>query len=168
MLEEQLSQADVTPNDAKGAVPQLEKVREEYSIIVDQLGGLGASLEKDARLSIIKSLSAARTKASQMLPAAFGAPSGVHTSGQPGFTAIQVKLPPINLPIFTGTTADWIKWIWAFNATVDSRDDLTSEAKLQYLASTVSGEALHLVSNAEAMGANYATVMRHLRNRFED
>ncbi len=76
--------------------------------------------------------------------------------------------PPINLPIFTGTTADWIKWIRAFNATVDSCDDLTSEAKLQYLASTVSGEALSLVSNAEAMGANYATVMHHLQNHFED
>ncbi len=88
LLEKQLSQADLTPNDAKGAIPQLEKVREEYFIIVGQFGRLGAPIEKDARLSVIKRFSAARTKASQMLPTSFGAPSGVHTSGQPGFVAI--------------------------------------------------------------------------------
>ncbi len=159
---------DLTSNDAKTAIPQLEKVREEYSNIVGQLGGLGAPIERDARLLVIKCLSAARSKASQMLPSAFGASSGAYTAGQPGFAGMQAKLPPINLSIFTGSTADWIKWIRAFNANVDSRDDLTLEAKLQYSASTVSGEALHLVSNAEAMGANYATVMPHLWNQFED
>ncbi len=168
LLEEQLSQAELTPNEAKCAIPQLEKVRDEYSNIAGLLGGLGAPIDKDARISVIKRLSAARSKASQMVPGAFSASSGAYATSQSGSAGIQAKLPPINLPIFAGTTADWIKWIRAFNATVDSRDDLTSEAKLQYLASTVSGEALRLVSNAEAMGANYATVMRHLRNRFED
>ncbi len=53
-------------------------------------------------------------------------------------------------------------------STIDSREDLTSEAKLQYLAASVSGEALHLVSNLEAAGANYATALRQLRDRYED
>ncbi len=42
------------------------------------------------------------------------------------------------------------------------------DAKLQYLLTSISGDALRLVSESEAMGASYAMVMRQLHDRYED
>ncbi len=98
LLEEQLSQTDLTLQDAKGAIPQLERLQEEYCTIVGLLGGLGAPIEKDTRFSVIKRLSAARSKASQQRPIALSAPSGGHAAGQPVFAGILMKLPPFQSP----------------------------------------------------------------------
>ncbi len=72
--------------------------RENTGGVLHNRRGLGAPIEKDARLSVIKRLSAARSKASQMLPIALSAPSGGCTVGQPGFAGIQTKLSPLQSP----------------------------------------------------------------------
>ncbi len=51
---------------------------------------------------------------------------------------------------------------------MDSRTDLSPEAKLRYLFITLKGEALQTIMNLPPTGASYITALRKLRVRYEN
>ncbi len=163
VIEQQVGRDDLPARDARDMLPQIERIREAYGALLGQFAELGKSEEKEERLSVTRRLAAAQSRALQFCPGAAGAPSGSSDSA-----VVHAKLSPINLPTFSGETEDLLKWYRAFSTTIDSRDDLTSEAKLQYLINSVSGEALYLVNQVESTGASYVTAMKRLRERYED
>jgi hypothetical protein len=60
-------------------------------------------------------------------------------------TEQHVKLPMLELPKFDGTLTGWTPFFDAFEAAVDSRDELTDVQKFVYLKSCLQGDALTLV-----------------------
>ncbi len=132
--------------------------------LAGRLQGLGALASNQDCLTTMKRIFAARSQPMASCPtASFGAGGSLGGASAP----IQAKLPQIQLPVFSSDTDEWLAWSCAFCSAIDSLDDLASDAKLQYLIISVSGEALRLVSESEATGASYATVMRELRTRYE-
>ncbi len=85
-----------------------------------------------------------------------------------GAAQIQAKLPQIHLLVFSGDAEACITWSRAFVSAIDSHKYLTSDAKLQYLITSVSGVPLRLVSESEATGTSHTTIMRQLRDQYED
>ncbi len=136
--------------------------------LAGKLQGLGSPSSRDERLTILKHILAVRSKASSLAPVSSSVAGSHFVTSGPGSSQLQAKLLQINLPMFSGGTDAWIGWSRAFSSVVDGREDLTSDAKLQYLLTSISGEALRLVSESEATGASYSMVMRQLRDRYED
>ncbi len=131
------------------------------------LQGLGAPMSKQDCLAVMKRISATRSRLLSVCPTASGSASAPFCSGLSSGAQIQAKLPQIQLPVFSGNTEEWHAWSHTFGSAIDSREDLMSDAKLQYLIMSISGEALRLVCESEATGASYTNVMRELWTCYE-
>ncbi len=164
LTKEQLNLKELKPPEARSLLTQTERIRSEYMPLAGRLQGLGAPASNQDCFTTMKRIFTTRSQLMASCPAAsFGASSSLGGASAP----IQAKFPQIQLPVFSGDTEEWLAWSCAFCSTVDSHDDLASDAKLQYLITSVSVETLRLISESEATGASYATVMRELRTRYE-
>ena len=58
-----------------------------------------------------------------------------------------VKLPILDLPKFSGEILNWLSFSDLFKALIDNNVNLTNVERLQYLKSSLSGEALKLIDS---------------------
>ncbi len=98
----------------------------------------------------------------QLTPAA--APSG----GGSTATAINVRLPSIDLPTFDGKYADWPSFKDLFDATVDNNTHLAPAQKLQYLKAALSGEPANLIKSLTILDQHYKEAMKMLKERYDN
>ena len=66
-----------------------------------------------------------------------------------------LKLPAINLPIFSGQYDRWVSFSDMFKAMIHENDSLPQIQKFHYLKSSLSGEAERLISNLPMTAKNY-------------
>ncbi len=168
LLEEWLIAPDLKPQDARTLLSQVDTLRSEYMSLAEKLQGFGSPSSRDERLTILKCILAVWSKASSLAPVSSSVGGSHFVASGPGSSQLQAKLPQINLPMFSGGADAWIGRSRAFSSAVDGRENLTSDAKLQYLLTSISGEALRLVSESKTTGASYSMVMRQLHDRYED
>ncbi len=168
IAEGRLDEEDLKLPEVRLVMSRIDAVRSEYPALIGQLCELGQPPTKEERLTVLRKIAAIESKASRMFPAIASGASSTASSCCTNGPQIQAKLPQINLPPFSGEIGDWLKWSRAFLSTVDCREDLTSDAKMQYLLTTLSGEALETIVNLDPIGASYATAILQLRERYEN
>lgn len=79
---------------------------------------------------------------------------------------ITAELPRLKLPVFEGTTSDFLRFWSLFEAIVDKRREMDTSLKLHYLLGSLKGEAARLVSGFAFDGRNYENIKATLRERY--
>nr|XP_029710301.1 uncharacterized protein LOC109422104 [Aedes albopictus] len=80
---------------------------------------------------------------------------------------VNVRLPPINVPTFSGDRKSWRSFKDIFETTIHNRIDLPSSLKMQYLVSFLDGSAKQLVSSFPISEANYLEAWEALTNVYD-
>ena len=75
-----------------------------------------------------------------------------------------LKLPKLNLPIFSGKYSDWTPFIDLFDGTVDKNSSITDVQKLQYLKSSLKGDPAKLLANLPITNGNYSIAKQMLKD----
>lgn len=78
-----------------------------------------------------------------------------------------LQLPRMNIPTFDGAYDSWMAFNNLFVAMVHNNTSLEPIQKLQYLKSSLSGDALNIVKNLELTNENYSIARTLLINRFQ-
>ncbi|XP_055701775.1 uncharacterized protein LOC129801041 [Phlebotomus papatasi] len=77
-----------------------------------------------------------------------------------------LKLPQIDLPVFTGNISDWQEFHDLFSSTIHTKAELTTSEKFQYLKSSLSGEPARLLKTLKVTDANYNEAWDTLVKRY--
>ena len=103
-------------------------------------------------------------------PAASASTHGVPTTTArpPDPLSSVIKLPPQELPQFTGIYSDWPSFWDRYEPTVHTRTGLTDVIKFTYLRQSLSGEPLDLIKMLPVTDINYATAIGILQKRYSD
>jgi len=80
----------------------------------------------------------------------------------------KVNLPRMDLPIFHGNYEDWIEFRDLFVASIDSNASLSNGQRLQYLKSSLKGEAAGLIKTLSISDANYDEAWKILTERYDN
>lgn len=78
----------------------------------------------------------------------------------------RIKLPSLGLPEFKGNYEDWAEFNDTFEGIVTNNPNLTSAQKLQYLKSSLKGEAAKVVQALKICDANYEVAWTLLKRRY--
>ena len=76
-----------------------------------------------------------------------------------------VKLPKLELPTFCGDYKNWTSLFDQFNGAVTSNSQITDSQKLQYLKTSVKGDAAKLLNSLQITDASFSTECDILSNR---
>ena len=79
---------------------------------------------------------------------------------------LRVKLPKIEIPVFSGNILEFYQFWSLFESCVDSNPNLDSCSKLSYLLSLLSGDALLCLSGLPVIDSNYSVAKDLLRKRY--
>lgn len=86
----------------------------------------------------------------------------------PSAPITQIKLPPINLPTFSGNYHDWLNFKELFVSLIDDEKRLSDIQKHHYLRSSLKGEADQLLRHLDITAANYEKAWKALVNRYSN
>ncbi|XP_071577848.1 uncharacterized protein [Temnothorax nylanderi] len=81
---------------------------------------------------------------------------------------INVRLPKLDLPKFSGKYDEWFPFFDAFNSIIHSSDSLSNVQKLQYLRGCLSSEASDVINSLEISDLNYNVAWRLLKERYDN
>ncbi|XP_058827074.1 uncharacterized protein LOC131687050 [Topomyia yanbarensis] len=81
---------------------------------------------------------------------------------------MNIRLPELNLPKFSGKLEDWCVFRDSFESAVGSRSDISAVEKMHYLKGLVQGEAARILDPIKISEQGYKDAWRTLRLRFED
>ncbi|XP_024871088.1 uncharacterized protein LOC112454106, partial [Temnothorax curvispinosus] len=84
-----------------------------------------------------------------------------------GERRMEVKLPTLKLPEFSGNYNKWLLFKDAFTSLIHENDTLTEIQKYQYLRSSVTGEAFQVIGGLATTAANYENAWDLLLNNYE-
>ncbi|XP_050305066.1 uncharacterized protein LOC126742465 [Anthonomus grandis grandis] len=79
-----------------------------------------------------------------------------------------VKLPPLDLPIFSGSYDCWLGFFDTFMALIHSNGSLTDVQKFYYLKSCLRGDAARVIHSIEVNELNYEVAFKLLKARYEN
>lgn len=79
-----------------------------------------------------------------------------------------IKLPKLSLPIFSGNIIDWITFKDLFNASVNNNPSLSNAQKLQYLKSSLKGDALRIIQSIPISDDNFKIAFNLLNERYSN
>ncbi|XP_036147491.1 uncharacterized protein LOC118647197 [Monomorium pharaonis] len=82
--------------------------------------------------------------------------------------AKQIQLPKLDLPSFSGDPLAWESYRDLFLSLVGDVPDLAPVQKLQYLKTTLSGEAAEAVANMEMTSAGFDLAWSELKSRYDN
>ena len=111
-------------------------------------------------------VAAAKTRATPSTPPLSSSMASSSTCGFPH--PQQSKLPMIRVPTFDGNVMGWSTFWATFTSTVDSRRELDSSQKLNYLRQAIKAPALQLLMNSPLEGPDtYQDLVDELKDRFQ-
>ena len=82
-------------------------------------------------------------------------PSRSLSTGLPTIFGYGPRLPNLELPIFTGSSSEWIQFEDIFNSMVVSNPNLSPFWKLHYLKQSLKGTAAHFIENTTLTTDNF-------------
>ncbi|XP_058816994.1 uncharacterized protein LOC131680289 [Topomyia yanbarensis] len=77
-----------------------------------------------------------------------------------------LRLPRMNLPIFSGNFLEWQSFYDLFSGSVHQNPSLRPSQKLYFLKTHLAGEAATLISHLNVEDANYQPALQKLRERY--
>ena len=80
----------------------------------------------------------------------------------------EIKLPHIQIPIFSGKYEDWSSFRDLFTSMIVNNESLSDVQKLFYLKSQVSGDAERLIKHINVTAVNFLTAWKTLKDRYEN
>lgn len=80
----------------------------------------------------------------------------------------KVKLPPIEIPTFTGDPTTWKLFKESFIGLIHNNHKLSPIQKVQYLTSKLQGKAASICSGVDCTGDNYELLWKSLVTRYDD
>lgn len=80
----------------------------------------------------------------------------------------KIGLPVIKLPQFSGKPTDWRTFIELFNNMVHFNESINNSTKMQYLKTSLSGEAASLVSHLASTAEHYQICYELLERRYNN
>lgn len=83
-----------------------------------------------------------------------------------GTLDVQVKLPKIQIPLFTGCYESWPAYQDLFISLVHNNTSLSSVQKLHYLKTSIGGEAENLLKHIQVTENNYLQAWNTLKERY--
>ena len=111
-------------------------------------------------------VSAARSRATPPTPPLSSTLASLSSTG--AATHHHSKLPMIKIPTFSGDIMGWSTFWATFVSTVDSRPELNSSQKLNYLRQAITDPALQLLLNSPLEGPDtYQDLVDELKDRFQ-
>ncbi|KAF2889347.1 hypothetical protein ILUMI_16826 [Ignelater luminosus] len=78
------------------------------------------------------------------------------------------RLPPIDLPQFSGAYEQWFSFVDNLEALVNRNGNVAEVHKFDYLQRCLKGEARQVIEALDVTAANYSTAWNLLRERFEN
>ncbi|XP_055591729.1 uncharacterized protein LOC129743667 [Uranotaenia lowii] len=84
------------------------------------------------------------------------------------FSRDSVRLPTVDLPIFSGVGENWLEWIDKYNSLIHRRTSLPTIQEFEYLKLSLRGTALGLVDSLPTTEANYAIAYDLLIQRYSN
>src|SRR5712671_7524228 len=79
------------------------------------------------------------------------------TNPKPGAGTSQVKLPKIELPVFSGKYTEWTSFNDLFTTLVHNNKNISEVEKLQYLKNALKGEPAQLLQSIQITADNYSS-----------
>ncbi|UYV63214.1 hypothetical protein LAZ67_2003462 [Cordylochernes scorpioides] len=79
-----------------------------------------------------------------------------------------VKLPKFNLPVFSGEMSQWLSFKDLFLVTIDKNTTLSDIQKLQYLHSSLKGDAARIIKGFPITENNYNQAWKTLIERYDN
>ncbi|XP_055605504.1 uncharacterized protein LOC129753684 [Uranotaenia lowii] len=79
-----------------------------------------------------------------------------------------VRLPTVDLPLFSGQIEDWLEWSDKFNNLVHRRASLADVQKFEYLKLSLRGPALNIIDSLPTTSANYVVAYELLEERYNN
>ncbi|KAJ8981022.1 hypothetical protein NQ317_002877, partial [Molorchus minor] len=158
---------------------KLESIWDNFNNIHAEIQNLDDKPEHDTEAidfenKYFKLVSLAETKLSalQVPKARCVTPTGLNNFNIDLNNALNIKLPDIKLPEFTGSYDNWVQFYDTFKALIDENTKLTTIQKFYYLQSALKGDAAQSLKNLEITEANYPVAWellkeRHMKNLFE-
>ena len=111
-------------------------------------------------------VSAAKARATPPTPPLSSTVASLSTTGAAAHQ--YSKLPMIKVPTFNGDIMGWSTFWATFKSTVDSRIELNSSQKLNYLRQAIKDPALELLMNSPLEGPDtYQDLVDELKDRFQ-
>ena len=110
-------------------------------------------------------VSAARSRSTPPTPPLSSTMASITSTGA---VSNYSKLPMIKVPTFSGDIMGWSTFWATFESTVDSRPELNSSQKLNYLRQAIKDPALQLLMNSPLEGPDtYQDLVDELKDRFQ-
>ncbi|XP_076376168.1 uncharacterized protein LOC143258753 [Megalopta genalis] len=89
-------------------------------------------------------------------------------SAQTADTAINIRLPTLQLPSFDGNYSDWVKFKDTFTSVIHENNSLTDIQRFHYLNTSLKGVAARVIQALGVSGTNYRHAWELLKSRYED
>lgn len=80
--------------------------------------------------------------------------------------SVEIKLPVLSLPIFSGAIDEWLTFSDLFQAAVGKNDKLSEAQKLQYLKGALRGDAQKIVQSLSITDSNFKIAWNLLSERY--
>lgn len=81
---------------------------------------------------------------------------------------VQVRLPSIELPSFSGHYEEWLSFSETFKALIHLNESLNDVQRFHYLRSALKGEAASIIESLELIASNYSVAWSLLENRYKN
>nr|XP_029712179.1 uncharacterized protein LOC115257060 [Aedes albopictus] len=79
-----------------------------------------------------------------------------------------VRLPAIDLPVFSGHGENWLEWFDKFNTLIHRRASLAVVQKFEYLKLSLRGAALGLIDSLPTTEGNYSIAYEMIERRYNN
>lgn len=79
-----------------------------------------------------------------------------------------IQLPKIKIPDFYGKATEWRTYVELFNKIIHNNSSINDAIKMQYLKTSLKGEAAKLVAHLAPTGENYKSCYQLLDKRFNN
>ncbi|KMQ91221.1 hypothetical protein RF55_8939 [Lasius niger] len=153
---------------------KLEQYWSEYNTVQSKLEIIDES-EGNDRIAFEEAFFGLSAKIREFLNPPRVAPRDVATPSPTASTssgirepAIHVRLPKLSLSTFGGKYDDWFPFYDAFNSIIHSNASLNNVQRLQYLRSSLTGEAIDIISSLEISDRNYKIAWTMLKKRYDN
>ncbi|XP_055631989.1 uncharacterized protein LOC129771893 [Toxorhynchites rutilus septentrionalis] len=127
-----------------------------------------SSFERPATQDVIKQLADQQAQFLRMMSDNMAASSSstavIRSDPSP---ALDLKLPQMNMPVFSGDYLEWQSFYDLYDSLVHQNQTLKDSQKLYFLKTNLAGEAASLVSHLKIEDANYQPALEKLKSRYD-
>lgn len=160
---------DSKVNELAARLSRVNEYWDEYESVQYAIEELENGEEQDEeRNAFTKLFFEVVGKLNSLMPINNAATSSSSTQSSNVRVKTEVKLPPMEIPLFNGSYKQWLEFHDTFHAVVDSNTNLSDVEKFYYLKSVLKGNAADVIHSLEVSSTNYQEAWSLLKERYEN